>query len=138
MSEYPSLSEQGKNLAQFVFDTAKKTLNAESIFVSDEIRAERLDICNQCEHYDSTQQRCKQCGCFLEQKTKFSSASCPIDKWKKINDNNATKMIEEFNQMQQSDENHPVFPPQPNVDQIYQWRDWSWKWDGSQWNTISH
>ena len=83
MPEYPSLPEQGKNLAKFTFDVIKKALQSdEGLIVSNEIKEERLAICRSCDYYDASQIRCKHCGCFLEQKAAFSIDSCPIDKWK--------------------------------------------------------
>jgi hypothetical protein len=83
MPEYPSLPEQGKNLAKFTFDVMKKALQSgEALMVSNEIKEQRLTICRSCEYYDASQVRCKHCGCFLEHKTSFALDSCPIDRWK--------------------------------------------------------
>jgi hypothetical protein len=137
MSEYPSLSEQAKNLTQFVSDVTKDAINSGSLFASKEVQQERLSICHKCEYYDPNQERCKHCGCFLEHKTKFSSGSCPINKWEQtegldiseIVDNNAQ---EEYN-MEMDESNGPKFPFNPNIDDPYSWRDLSWKWDGHVW-----
>lgn len=79
--EYPSLFEQGKNLAEFSFELVKNALNTGALLVSDEVQNQRMEVCRSCEKYDETQNRCKECGCFLEHKTKFSLDSCPLDKW---------------------------------------------------------
>lgn len=85
-SEYPSLPEQGKNLASFAFDIVKKALQSEALLVSDEIKENRMQICRECDHYDSEQIRCKECGCMLEYKTRFSLDSCPLKKWEESSD----------------------------------------------------
>ena len=40
-----------------------------------------MDICKKCEHYSPRQVRCKQCGCWLTQKIKFTNSKCPIERW---------------------------------------------------------
>ena len=85
--EYPSLPEQGKNMAKFVWDLFQHTMkNQESLFVSDEIAEQRVKICQKCEWYDAAQHRCKECGCYLAPKVKFSLESCPIGSWLPNND----------------------------------------------------
>jgi len=81
--QFPSLSEQGKNLAKFTFEIVKDVVVAQDpqIYASDQVKKERLDICKKCEYYNARQERCRHCGCWLEHKTKFKVASCPIDKW---------------------------------------------------------
>lgn len=39
----------------------------------------RINVCKNCSDYDGT--RCKQCGCFMELKTKIKNARCPLNKW---------------------------------------------------------
>jgi uncharacterized paraquat-inducible protein A len=81
--EFPSLPEQGKNLAKFTFDVVKSVTVAPSVpvLVSEERQKERLDICKKCEYYSVRQNRCKKCGCFLSHKVKFGASACPIEKW---------------------------------------------------------
>jgi hypothetical protein len=138
MSEYPSLSEQAKNLTQFASSIAQNAITSGSLFVSKEVQQERLSICHECEYYDPNQERCKHCGCFLEQKTKFSSGSCPINKWEKSDGISIGEMVKnEINKGQVIDEsNRPKFPFNPNIDDIHHWRDLSWKWDGHVWRLI--
>ena len=85
--QYPSIPQQGKNLAKFAWDVMKESLsNNNSLLVSDEIYNERLEICKSCEWYDEEQNRCKECGCWLEHKARWSLDSCPIGKWSTNND----------------------------------------------------
>jgi len=83
--QFPSIAEQGKNLAQFTFEVVKDVFvpNTEhhQIYANDKLRQERLDVCKQCEYYHQQQHRCRHCGCWLDHKVKFMVASCPIDKW---------------------------------------------------------
>ena len=84
--QYPSLPEQGKNLASFSFEILKKALRGEALTVSEEIKNQRLEICRGCDEYDAEQVRCMNCGCMLEYKTNFALDSCPLEKWKESND----------------------------------------------------
>ena len=78
---YPSLLQQGKNLAGFSFELIKNAIQTGALEVSDEIKNQRLEICKTCEKYDAQQVRCVECGCFLEAKTSFALNSCPLEKW---------------------------------------------------------
>ena len=82
-NEYPSLSQQGKNLATFALHVARKAFyeGTASIAVSEGIQRARLSTCRECPSYDDIQHRCKECGCFLGAKVKFSASSCPLGKW---------------------------------------------------------
>jgi len=83
--EFPSIKEQGKNLAKFTIQVVKDSvldLSAPTnMFASDELKEERMSICKKCEYYSARQVRCKQCGCWLVQKVKFTSSTCPIERW---------------------------------------------------------
>ena len=43
----------------------------------------RWDECQKCEFLFKPTGSCKKCGCFMQVKTKNSTASCPIGKWGK-------------------------------------------------------
>jgi hypothetical protein len=100
--QYPSLSEQGKNLAKFSFDLIKNALQSGALIVSAEVQAQRLEICKVCEHYDAEQTRCKHCGCYLTAKISFALDSCPVQKW---TENEETWMNENFNKVMDNIEN---------------------------------
>ena len=80
---FPSLPEQGKNLAKFTFDVVKNVIDisATPVLVSEEKQEERLSICKKCDYYSVRQNRCKQCGCYLSHKVKFGASACPVGKW---------------------------------------------------------
>lgn len=59
---------------------ARQHANVVAPQVEEEVRNERLSICNACDYLDSTK-HCNLCGCFMEMKTKFVEASCPAEKW---------------------------------------------------------
>ena len=140
MTEYPSLPEQGKNLAKFTFEVVKQALSSNALFVSPEVKQERLDICSTCEYYDPEQIRCTHCGCFLEQKAHFALDSCPIDKWK-VSDtdwmNGEFEKVMDRVEGKTTENDGPKFPINPEVGQVYGWRDSRWSWNGEMWDFIA-
>lgn len=84
-SSFPSLQEQGKNLANFTFNVVKDSISISSTythtnpFSTKEQQTKRLSLCQECDYY--YQGRCRQCGCFMKQKVKLNSAKCPIGIW---------------------------------------------------------
>jgi Family of unknown function (DUF6171) len=80
--EFPTFFDQIKNLSNLAKDVVVDMATGQDVFVSDEIRTQRLEICSQCDYLDGG--RCRACGCFVETKTKVSSAHCPVMKWTAI------------------------------------------------------
>ena len=84
--EFPSINEQGKNLAKFTFEVVKNVIdispsNETKLILSEEEQKQRLDVCKKCDYYSVRQNRCRQCGCYLGTKVKFGVSQCPIGKW---------------------------------------------------------
>jgi len=56
--------------------------------VSAEDYAQRLDACKACPYLKPTHMRCGMCGCLIEHKAKWKTASCPdkdVERWKPQN-----------------------------------------------------
>lgn len=63
------------------------------LLVSQQKRAERLEICKACEHYNPTTRSCGTllkrkkvkggtlCGCFMPAKASLKAEACPLKKW---------------------------------------------------------
>lgn len=47
----------------------------------EELAQYRLSICQTCEFFKKSGNRCKKCGCFMKLKTHLENAKCPIGKW---------------------------------------------------------
>jgi hypothetical protein len=49
--------------------------------VPSEVAKARLQICESCDQFEPKDRTCKACTCYLDIKTKWSSESCPLEKW---------------------------------------------------------
>lgn len=143
--EYPSLGEQGKNLAKFTFEVLKEAFQNrnETLFVNEEIQRKRLDICRGCSYFDPDQGRCRHCGCFLAYKVRFSLESCPIEKWSISEEDWLEKKFEEVKEKILNPDpeiDRPRFPHEKQLGTKYSWtmpdpdgRTLHWYWNGSMW-----
>lgn len=50
-------------------------------YTTEEQAQERLDICNGCDRFIHLTKQCKECGCFMNLKTKLKNTKCPLNKW---------------------------------------------------------
>lgn len=96
--KYPSLFQQGKNLAGFTWELLNYITKNEDkvLFVSDEVYKERIGICRTCDKYDELENRCRECGCYVPGKAKINIDSCPLKKW----DVDASNWEEKFDNIQ--------------------------------------
>ena len=60
-----------------LFNKKKGRVDAESY-------KKRLEICQKCPELIELTFQCKKCGCFMKQKAKLSDATCPLNKWGRI------------------------------------------------------
>lgn len=137
--QYPSFAQQGDNLAKFTFQIIKKAINQEALFVSPEVKEERLSICRECDWYDPNQNRCKHCGCFLDQKASFSLDSCPIHKWDESDIDWTKNKFQEIMAQLEGDTNDgtngtPNFPTDAKIGDVYNWEGNQWIWTGTMWD----
>lgn len=56
-------------------------LNPRTQHATNEVAAERLEICKQCPKFIKATTQCTECGCFMFAKTKLKAAKCPLGKW---------------------------------------------------------
>lgn len=81
-NEFPTIVQQIKNV---VNSTAKHIYTGLKT-VPEEVKQERLAICNSCPHYKEN--RCTKCGCFMNIKAGWSEQACPIGEWNKYEEDN--------------------------------------------------
>ena len=48
------------------------------------IAERRLETCKTCPRFVRFTHQCKECGCFMDAKVKLLDATCPLDKWDKV------------------------------------------------------
>lgn len=73
----PSLTEQAGTLASASLAHAKNGFKN----TTDDMKKNRLEICDNCEFFIRDHKRCGKCGCFVEVKAKWESNHCPVGKW---------------------------------------------------------
>ena len=56
-------------------------LNPSTEYVPEEEAKARFEICKACPRLIKTTGQCKECGCFMNLKTKLAKAECPLHKW---------------------------------------------------------
>ena len=81
MTEEPSIPEQAKNITKTAYDIVKDFVFNGTIIAPDEVKKARIDICRDCNRFDPDHTRCRECGCFMPTKVKFSAARCPLKLW---------------------------------------------------------
>ena len=67
-------------------EQGNRDLRLMQIPVSKTIFKQRIKTCKGCNSFDSTLNRCKECGCFLILKAFIKATNCPLDKWEDKND----------------------------------------------------
>ncbi|ADO98313.1 hypothetical protein CYVG_00116 [Cyanophage S-SSM6a] len=77
----PSLPEKAANFSKTAYDIVKGFVFDGTLLVPDEVKKARIDICRDCNRFDPERHLCKECGCFLVNKVKFSAAQCPLNLW---------------------------------------------------------
>lgn len=56
-------------------------MKGELVLSSDELAAERLKVCVECDAFRHMTRQCALCSCFMDLKTKILDASCPQEFW---------------------------------------------------------
>jgi len=79
--QYPDFWEQMKGFQQFAQSVGQNVVEGDGIFVSEEKKKKREQICNDCSQFNRESKRCYLCGCYMEVKWKFKAADCPISMW---------------------------------------------------------
>lgn len=82
--DLPSFTDMAKGLFGSAKDIVAGALHGEGVMVSEDVYLQRMSICNTCEFFRNEDKRCTQCGCFMETKTRFKKAYCPVEKWKDV------------------------------------------------------
>ena len=77
----PSMGAMTRNFAQSVVRNVQSVAAGNPLRLTEQEANIRLEICKGCEFFNSAQQRCNKCGCFMAIKTYLKAEKCPIGKW---------------------------------------------------------
>jgi len=80
MSNKPSFFQMIKNFGSELTEHIK---NGAAIVTTPQYEG-RLQECDACPHLIREEMRCGLCGCYVEHKAKWESASCPDNRWSKL------------------------------------------------------
>lgn len=80
-----TISELAKSFLASATEFAKSGFQLTSV----EVLEERLNICHECEHFESKGYggtgKCNKCGCSIQGKLRMASSYCPVHKWSSVN-----------------------------------------------------
>lgn len=80
-ADYPDFWNQMQNFQKFLKDVGQGAASGNSVLVSEEKRLKREELCNECPSFNKEAKRCRECGCFMEVKWRFTKAECPMHIW---------------------------------------------------------
>ena len=89
----PPTSQMVRDLAVTHWRSLKAFMRGKHVIVPQEVAQERWDECIRCDRLlydeinpdtDKKDGRCTECGCFMNVKTHYATAECPIGKWNKF------------------------------------------------------
>ena len=75
--------ESAEKVQELIDSHAEYNFNVKEFVYNDKddnVIKHRLATCTSCEYFTQLR-RCKQCGCFMDAKTKLVIAKCPVNKW---------------------------------------------------------
>lgn len=76
----PPISTQVQSAATAVVTECGAALSGQAA-VDDTTKAARIALCEQCAFFIVADRRCQKCGCWMEIKTRFRTATCPEGRW---------------------------------------------------------
>jgi uncharacterized paraquat-inducible protein A len=79
--QMPSIGAMASNLARSVANNVQSVAAGNPLRLNDDAATQRLNICKGCEFFNSAEQRCTKCGCFMAVKTYLKAERCPVGKW---------------------------------------------------------
>lgn len=83
-----SIMDMGISLGKSIVSATKDLLSGRQVLASPEEAKRRMTICRgndfgkpKCDFFISESERCSKCGCYMANKTKIQSVTCPVGKW---------------------------------------------------------
>jgi hypothetical protein len=78
---FSSIPRMVSNLGGDILKTVKSVASGQGLKSDDAEANQRKSICNSCEFFNKSQERCTKCGCFMAVKVYLKASHCPIGKW---------------------------------------------------------
>lgn len=140
MEDYPSVLKQLQNASQASAKIISEISKGNDVFVSSEVENERKQICYNCTYYDSGQKRCRQCGCMIHAKIRFTTERCPLNFWESKKNTIPKKKKEEVQEKQILSHtlgpDTPKPPTNPEEGEIYNFKGFKWQFVNGEWKFI--
>ncbi len=67
------------NTQQQIIGVVINVINSEFSIASDDLKKERMDVCNTCEK--KLNESCTECSCLLVTRISYVDSFCPLGKW---------------------------------------------------------
>lgn len=77
----PSAAKVAGNAAKAAGRAIGAFLTGKPVLVETDVRNARLTVCHSCDRFDPKKNRCSECGCYVNGKTKLATERCPLGKW---------------------------------------------------------
>ena len=78
---FPSIPQMAKNIGGDIIKNVKSVAAGNPLTSDQDEGNKRKAICNSCEFFNKSQDRCTKCGCYMAVKAYLKASSCPIGKW---------------------------------------------------------
>lgn len=79
--EFPPKLEQARSFAKAMWASAKRGMSNLPVITTAKEGGRRLAICEACPSFDTTSNRCRECGCVMSLKSQLVASTCPLNKW---------------------------------------------------------
>ena len=80
-SPKPTWAQMAVNFGSTIKAVTEHAARTGTVLSSEEKRSQRYSLCLECQFFEGTMHRCRQCGCFMNSKVLFEAAKCPVGKW---------------------------------------------------------
>ena len=78
---FPTYTQMAKNLGNDIVKTVQNVVAGGGITSEESEVNRRKSICNSCEFFNPSEERCTKCGCYVAVKVYVKVSNCPLGKW---------------------------------------------------------
>ena len=80
-NNFPSVPQMIKNFSNDVIKNVQSVASGNNLSTENVEAKRRKTICNGCEFFDKSSERCTKCGCYMAVKVYLKASNCPVGKW---------------------------------------------------------